>query len=662
MGSCWSATLPDDDEYTSRREHGKLKVLSEFPASSATPGDQYGKEETRQKELFAALRTGLVFTPTEFSVLPGICTAAKVIFTIGSSELQRLQDSEQQNLTLSQEEDKEEESEDVEDGNAEDDDSLSEPNINKEPIKLKVTLKGQAWTNGLSMKLEVWPVVGPFVGQKLSFHWREHILTVEGFKMGELNARSLPENFETETDFCKCCLLLTYQPTTDRLQFDEDTAMEEENTNTLGDTFPSLMSLAYKKAVSNLDSVPQSVIIPSKFYHLFFGMYSPIATQVRIWPNTFAQQLTASPTMKVKAGLLFAEFVYLLREHFQIPPNHSLKLYHNYKPVQMSDLISSRYKILDCFVVQHQNDIGGSYTSLEEEESNNVSTLVVSLVGYDIKNIDADLDMSLKDFDKLLRSKFNLRKDSFLIILSEGDFDPQYNADDGWKCTYPFSLPDNSFSAGLRRSFRRFSSRGTNRLTQSQRDRASSSNLENSTFTPLIAKVLVLLSSDARNFPSNSGKYSLSTQELYGSMPMYQMSLERCGIHPYAIVNVFEVTGPSIPISFRVLSEDSAGSSQLLSNTPRTRHANVMDINPNWSVDTFLQYTDAIVSPSSSVRHKRLSIRENSIDDSKDLSSLTLGELLDIWKPVWWPGTGKNRKQLITRDMDPSEFLVIEKF
>lgn len=671
MGSCWSTAIPDNDDYVSKRKLGKPTVVSEFLASSNTPGALYGKEESRQKELFAALRTGLVFAPTEFSALPAITTTARVRFTIGSSELQRLQDDADQQESDENEITEEEEKEEAEEDEDEDDDSENESKAKEEPSSLSVTLKGQAWTNGIFMKLEIWPVVGPFAGRKLVFDFSDNNLTIEGCKKGEISVRDLPESFETETDFCKCCLLVTYKTTEAHTQqFDDDTTLDEDNAAKERDSFPSLVSLAYKRAVSNLDSVPESVVIPSKVCHLFYGIYSPVVTQIRIWPDTFAQELKASPTMKVKAGLVFAEFVHLLREHFQIPPNHLLKLYHNYKPVLMSDLISSKHKILDCFVVHHESEIGGSYTSLEEaagDDDDASATLVVSLVGRDIKNIKVNLDILLKDFDTILRGKFELSPESFLVILAEDDFDPQYNADDRWKCTYPFSIPDSSISAGLRRSFRRLSSRGTNQLTQSQRERASSSNLENNTFAPLMAKVVVLLSSDARNFPSNSGNYSLTTQELYNSMPMYKMSIERCGIHPYAIINVYEVTGPSIPISFRVLSDynqstTNASSSQPLGNVSRTRQANIMDINPSWSVDTFLQYTDAIVSPSSRVRHKRLSLGENSVDETKDLSQLTIGELLDTWRPAWWPETGKKRQQLNIRDVDPSEFLVVEKF
>ena len=337
--------------------------------------------------------------------------------------------------------------------------------------------------------------------------------------------------------------------------------------------------------------------------------------------------------------------------------------------------MTAKHREIDCFIVSRSNvNMGGSYTSLLDEEEESMDTtanLVVSLVGSSMQNVQVDLGMSMKEFDTLIRSKFNLREDSFLIIRSDDDFAPQYAADDNWKCTYPFSVPDSSFGAGLRRSFRRMSRRrGDNRLTQSQRagSGSNSSSIQESTFSPLMAKVVVLLSSNDRHFPSNSGKYGLSIQELYDSMPMYRMSLDQCGIHPYSIIQVFEVTGPSIPITFRVVSDyTAANEGATLSSQDsliRTRLANIMDINLSWSVDTFLQYVDAIISPASGVRRKRLCLKESYIEDSDDLdlSEETLEELLDTWGPTWWPLEGAKRAQLSAKDIDPAEFLIVEKY
>ena len=688
MGLCWSTTLPDDDEddpLKRGRELVRLNKGSNIVGASGSNGFQgvyslggsFSKEEVRLRELLSALRTGLVFSPTEFSVLPGITTTAKVRFVLGSTELcpKVWDDAEDEKDGDSKEE--QASPEDEGEGETEDREGEQEKVVKRKPegpYELNLPLTGESWTKGLMIEMDIWPALGPFAGRKLAFHWRENLLRVQGCKKGEINVRELPESFESERDFCKCCLLLVYQQNiANSLNFNEASEQNDQERSSDDAIIPSLISLAYKVAISNLDVVPDTLVLPAKVYHLFFGSQSPVSVSVRLWPGSHTTDFTASPIMHVKAGILFSEFVYLLREHFHIPSQYSVKLYHNYKQLQMGTTVTAKHKEIDCFVVSRinaTNAIGGSYTSLDEEDEpmDSTANLVVSLVGSGMQNLQVDLGMSMKEFNTLLRSKFKLRDDSFLIIRSDDDFAPQYAADDNWKCTYPFSVPDSSFGAGLRRSFKRISRmRGDNRLTQSQRGHSSPA-IHDNTFSPLMAKVVVLLSSNDRQFPSNSGRYSLSIQELYDSMPMYRLSLDQCGIHPYSIVQVFEVTGPSIPITFRVVSDYTAASDggallTMQDSVLRTRLANIMDINPNWSVDTFLQYVDAIISPASGVRRKRLCLKESYIEDSDDLnlSEQTLRGLLDAWGPTWWPLEEARRTQLSIKDIDPMEFLIVEK-
>lgn len=681
MGLCWSTTLPDDDGDDPLKTGKELVRLSGSKASGLQGpgvynlGGSFSKEEVRLRELLSALRTGLVFSPTEFTVLPGITTTAKVRFILGSTELSpKLQDPAEEEGDSQ----KERESEDEEEGETDDSEGEERKEAKRKPegpYELKLPLTGESWTKGLMMELEIWPALGPFAGRNLVFHWRDNLLRVQGSKKGEISVRELPESFESERDFCKCCLLVVYQQNTaNSLNFNEGTEQNDTQNDREDSIIPSLTSLAYKVAISNLDAVPDSLVLPAKVYHLFFGSQSPVTVSVRIWPHSYATEFTANAIMHVKAGILSSEFVYLLREHFHIPSLYSVKLYHNYKQLQMGSIVTAKHTEIDCFVVSRSNTmnaIGGSYTSLDEEDEplDSTANLVVSLVGTGMQNVQVNLGMSMKEFDILLRSKFNLRDDSFLIIRSDDDFAPQYAADDNWKCTYPFSVPDSSFGAGLRRSFKRMSrSRGDNRLTQSQRGPNSSATRDN-TFSPLMAKVVVLLSSNDRQFPSNSGKYGLSIRELHDSMLMYRLSLDQCGIHPYSIVQVFEVTGPSIPITFRVVSDYiAANEGATLSSQDsmlRTRLANIMDINPSWSVDTFLQYVDAIISPASGVRRKRLCLKESYIEssDELDLSEQTLRGLLDAWGPTWWPLEEEARRtQLSIKDIDPTEFLIVEKY
>ena len=689
MGQCLSACRSSDPkqrnglanlEIGQRHAYGARApsptLDRSFQLSGRLQAVDFGKEETRLKELFAALRTGLVFTPTEFSVLPDITTTAKVIFSVGSSTLQNQEEPAEE----SEPEEAENEEEDGEESQSEEDESQSDEDESpkekrkkkkEEDYELRVTLYGSAWTKGLSLQLTVLPVVGPFASRKLVFRWGEDLLRIQGCMKGELNARTLPVSFETETEFCKCCLLLAHHSDAGGNLHMEEVNPESQESSSNGEV-PVLSSLAYRVVVSNLDAISESVNIPGKIQNYLYGSQAPVTISVRVWPSTYSSQFGANPVMKVKAGIVCSEFAYLLKEHFHLPQNHLVKLYHHYKPLQLNEVVTSKYTSIDCFVISYDSDDlddDECCGELDEAESQ-TATLVISLVGYDVQNVEASLEMRLKDFDRLLRKKFRLGNESFLIILAEDDYAPQYTSSNDWKCIYPFSLPDNSFTAGLRRSMRRISSirRTSNPNSPTQRTtqtRRLSSVEEGASFSPQIARVVEVLSSSARHFPCNGETFGLTVEELYESMPMYQLSLEQCGIHPYAIIQVFEVTGPSIPITFRVrtLTEQSKVTPQSpkTPNTPRTRLTNIMDVNPSWSIHTFLQYVDAIISPASGVRQKRITLRDRFIEDSEDLSTLTLGALLDLWKPAWWPLKGTKRKQLAVRDIDPSEFLLVEK-
>ncbi len=618
------------------------------------PADAYGREEARLRDLLSALRTGLVFSTNEFSVLPGIATTAKVNFSIGSSALaEGFARKEAEDEDNSSGEHQEEEEEDYE---------------------LTVSLYGAPWTRGIRMQFTMWPVVGMFAKRKLVFTWSENVLKVLGCERGELNARALPVSFDTEKDFCRCCLVLAYHSdSSGNLHIEVEDGGSDTPTPSDGVVL-SLSSLAYHTAISNLDAVPKSLTVPLKLIHQLYGSHEPILLSIRVWPSTYANQYAASPVMKVKSGLVFAEFVHLVKEHFHLPASHTVKLYHNYRPIQPSDLVTSSYESIDCFVISYGDEGDTSSAQGSGLEDDSTATLVVSLVGCDVQNVEASLEMKLGDFDRKIRKHFRLGSDSFLIIVAEDDFAPQYTSCDNWKLIFPFSLPESSFGVGLRRSMRRLSLRRRSQQDRSSQRQARASqsprqlpaDTQRQPFIPEIDEIVRLLSSTSRNFPSNAGRFGSTVEELYESMPMYQLSLEQCGIHPYTIIQVFEVTGPSIPIKFRVLSEHEQASRQSGREKPNeplqrvSRHANIMDVNPSWSIHTFLQYVDAVISPASGTRRKRVSLNERSIEDSEDLSKLSLGELLDLWKPAWWHRKS-SAKQLSIKDIDSAEFLLVEK-
>lgn len=653
MGVCWSTRLPEEEEDSSTTQSPKCLANNRKTARKVV---EFGREEVKLNELLASLRTGLVFAPTEFSVLPGgLSTTAKLTFEVGNSELQRRQEAVHESLHSIR---KASESREGNETAGDEDGIQSSPD--PQPFKLNVTLEGHGWAKKLVMTLCVQPVVGAFAGRTLQFLWRDDALQVLGSEQGELEAHSLPLSFENEVEFCTCCLQLIYQ--SKQLVHEDVDENSKDHTLAVTDTdVPSLKYSAYRTLVSNLDVVTDKLhVIPARLYHILFGSHDPVNISITLWPKSYKPDDVF--TLKVKSGILFAELVHLIQGRLHCKSNLVLKLYNNFRPINATEIVLKEFKQLDCFVVTRDsavaliNSFDGSNFSFPTEE------LILSLVGKEIQSIEADLEMPMEEFDTMVRNKFKLRENSFLIILAEDDLAPQYMADDNWKCTYTFSIPDNSFSAGLRRSLRRLSTR--RRGSEGRPTTPSSEANTASTFAPQMAEVIELLSSNERRFPRNSIKCGLVTTELYQSMPIYRMSIEQCGIHQHSMILVFEVTGPSIPITVRIVSDyTNNDSAQHGPSAPRTRLANIMDINPDWSVNTFLQYIDAVVSPSSSSRQRKLWLKDRSVDyKTDDLSKLTLGALLDSWKPLWWAEGGSSRRQLTTKDIDPSEYLIVEKF
>ncbi len=648
MGACWNSPLPPEADIIKRRL-GTYGIQPSLPKpSNLTAGAGFSKEESQLRDLLAAVRTGLLFSPTQFSVMPGVATTGRVSFSLGNTELHKLI-----------EEDEDSDSDELPEAivmNEDESEGEEETECSKERYPLQITLKGKTWFNDLTMKLVIRPVLGPFAGRKIVFLWSGASLRVAGCE--GLEAQCLPVEFENETQFCSCCLLLLYQSIIATVDEGEGDGGEDSES---GGTVASLKDQAYRTTICNLDLVSDLYSIPAKLYYNLFGSRSPVIVVVKLWPGDVASRFNANATMRVKSHILFAEFTYLLQKHFGIPSNYVLKLYHNFKPVTATELLTEKHRQMDCFVIcpAEPSELGGSYTSLDEGPFDSSLSLVTSLVGQSMMNVDADLDMTMREFDTLLRSQFSLGQNSFLVIVSEDDFSPQYTSDDNWRCTYPFNVPDTSISAGLRRSFRKLAVRraGASRLTQSQRFNRSDTETSNS-LAPHMCSVVRLLSSKQRQFPSNNDRYSLDLKELYTSMSLYQLSLSQCSLHTYSVVKVFEVTGPPIPVTMRQLSDYK----QQDKSRPETCLANIMDINPSWSLNTFLQYVDTIISPGAGYRRTRLSLSHHRLDDTSEESewALTLGQLLNAWTPAWW-GVG-GRAQLTPRDIDPAQFLLIEKY
>ena len=671
MGICCSTKISEDEEKGYRSTIGCQKIQNGNKIQEKRC--EFSKEQANLDALLGSIRTGLVISETEFSCLPAsINTTSRITFRVSSNRVNAKiakPDPQASNMEGGEEEEEEEEQEEVEENQDEEKDlGRGKKEISQNARNtVVVSLKGHGWVKSLTMCLDILPVFGPFAGKELCFRWSDDTLKLIGGSNYQLNAKKLPISFETEAEFCKCCLLLTYMES--RLSDDRDTFGEDADANLVENCeFSDVTRLsfsAYKVAVANLDAVDTCGQIPAKLTHKLFGLHDPIDVSLAIWPKNASVKNTSS--MKVKFGILFAELSWLIKQHLGLKPQQIIKLYNNFKMVNSEDTVTQKLKHLDCFAVpldeNETYDLDYCDSIVEDIPASGHTNIVMSLVGDCIKEVAADLQTPMKKLDMNVREEFKLGKDSFLIILAEDDLMPQYMADDNWKCTYSFSIPDKSLGRNLRRSFRQLSRR--REMVRSESGIATAS--DNNLILPHMREVIRLLSSSSRQFPQNTSKRKLSVEELYTSWSFYQMTAEQCGIHTYSMVRVFEVTGPSIPITIRVLFDHDTKAQPLATPKQRlsspTKLANIIDINPAWSITTFLQYIDAVISLSSSLHQRRLWLRESMMgSEENDLDKLKLGELLDSWKPAWWTEKFKQKGQLVVKDIDPAEYLVVEKY
>lgn len=189
--------------------------------------------------------------------------------------------------------------------------------------------------------------------------------------------------------------------------------------------------------------------------------------------------------------------------------------------------------------------------------------IVVSLVGKEMKEVHINLSLPLKFLDIQLRQIFRLKPWSFLAL-------------------YLPSEDRNIFHAG----------------------RTIYTSYEEE-----FAKFLI--SNGKRNFPRpDKGIETLGVKEMYKECFVFKKSLRSLGFHPGTFVEVFEITGPSIPVMY----------------SGEVTKAQVIDVNPDWSLQTFLYYVKVNTPQASKIE---------SIDYVKDCNEGTVTDILNMMRNLW---------------------------
>ena len=544
----------------------------------------------------------------------------------------------------------------------------------------------------VTYKILLRPFVGPNAGRQLVYT----LISGEAGQQAHFASAGSPENnlhllpleIHSLDQLLSTCIRLTYHnelasssqiPVDEWVEEDQGENDDNQDIGSLDSQLnvsrecPALLFFARREVVCSLDRAytrAQSMTVPRYILTDIFGTSSRLITiKVSLWPQSVC---VPEIEISVQEGILCCEFAHILRWKVGIPLDQQIVLYHRSRMIAFEEKMGMQYETVDCFI-----PVPAPIDDADEDIDCTAKVAVVlSLVGIRMSEISIPLAMTMKDVDKLIRRQLNLSRDSFLVLLPEGTYSPGYTTCNGWQCVYPFTVhPAVARGNTLRQSLRRRSL--TNRNQAPEEDRFNRQQpLRRSLYAPRDGRVArpqgsaaqttqasrehqltteknalrILSSVGERHFPYKSKgveEFGIPVFRLHHEMSMYQLTARDYGILPDTILQVYEVTGPAVPIASRPRSSLTAHQAQ---------GGNLMDVNPSWPLITFARYIDAMMSPSSAYSDKTISCGDNSIRTDLRSDSVTLKSLFSEWQPVWWNvDGGLTRKDLLT-----SDFLTIQ--
>ncbi len=288
----------------------------------------------------------------------------------------------------------------------------------------------------------------------------------------------------------------------------------------------SLSFLCEKKILLHLNELDTSVLPSISFSHL---QPRSCCTDVfiKVWSG-----LSSSPTailrMKIRKSMLVAELKWMIWSRLEILGKFdpsSLELYE----------YGSAEKVLETeYLKPNQVAFHCILASSIDRDS-----IVVSLVGQGIEQIKVKSSMTLERFQEEVRRKFHLNSSSYLY--------------------FPSICKKKLVSA-------------TNRICMS---------------IPLEASTMSLVDSKQRNLPFID-KLPFSSLK-YNEIDMYKLTVHELNLLSSNLVQVYEITGPTIPIVLRAAKNVGKGEFVLISEC-----AHVVSINLQWTVQTLLKYLEDV--------------------------------------------------------------------
>lgn len=288
----------------------------------------------------------------------------------------------------------------------------------------------------------------------------------------------------------------------------------------------TLAFLCEKTILLNLNEIDSSVLPPVSFSHLKPSTFSTQDIIIKVWFGS-SSCLTRMERMKVRQGMSVAELQWMLCSRLPVKIEPSKLNLYEYKSMEK---LSENSYLDPSQVIFHCVVLPSTHRD----------SIIVSLVGQHIEQVKVDSEaMTLNQFQEKIKEKFGLLSSSFIFI-------PQV--------------------------FRNMKVSMCGRV-------AMSAVLDKST--------LSLIDSRRRNLPLVDSIPLASLK--YEQLNMSKLTLSELSLFSSNLVCAYEVTGPTIPISYRTSTSVGRGEYALISD-----HLHAISINLGWSIRTLLRYIEEI--------------------------------------------------------------------
>ena len=267
-------------------------------------------------------------------------------------------------------------------------------------------------------------------------------------------------------------------------------------------------------------------------YNLYYSLTSGgyLDLEIHTWPCN--KEKEKSILLRVKRNILVKELEWMICHKLSLSSPRVIKLYHNCRHLTSEKKIDTDTLRIDSVIKLPRGVACTAHTSP-------IVTLVIMFAGRGVYQINLHLSAQLQELDQKIRDLCDIPNNSFLYV--------------------PSVMPSQDLKLSL--------------------------NLN-------VPGSVNLLNPTSRSFPLIGQKYNISTDELYGKLPVYKWSIDELGMSEQLGITVFEITGPTIPIIFKqCYTLCDAGTIHSGNNE---KSATAVSVNYQWSLEVLFLYINVI--------------------------------------------------------------------